>query len=58
MKEILTVEEVAEVLKVEERTVRKAISEGKLKAYKQFKKWYVLEADLVAFIKAGTSKED
>lgn len=58
MKEIMTVEEVAEVLKVTERTVRTAISEGKLKAHKQFGKWYVLASDLVAFIQDGKSKED
>lgn len=58
MKEISTVEEVADFLKVNERTVRQAISEGKLKAYKQFGRWYILEADLVAFIKAGKQKED
>jgi excisionase family DNA binding protein len=58
MKEIMTVEEVAEYLKVTDRTVRTAINEGKLKAHKQFGKWYVLSADLVAFIQTGTSKED
>jgi excisionase family DNA binding protein len=58
MKEIMTVEEVAEFLNVTDRTVRTAISEGKLKAHKQFGKWYVLSADLVAFIKSGMSKED
>ena len=58
MKEISTVEEVADFLNVNVRTIRQAISEGKLKAYKQFGRWYVLESDLVAFIKAGKQKED
>lgn len=54
MKEIMTVEEVAAFLQVTERTVRSAISEDRLKAYKQFGKWYILAADLIAFIKSGT----
>lgn len=58
MKEISTVEEVADFLNVNVRTIRQAISEGKLKAYKQFGRWYVMESDLVAFIKAGKQKDD
>ena len=50
---IMTVEEVAEMLKVTEATVRRAVNEGRLKAFKQFGKWYVFYSDIVAFIKAG-----
>lgn len=50
---IRTVEEVAELLKVTEATVRKAISDGRLKAFKQFGKWYVFHQDVVQFIRSG-----
>lgn len=50
---ILTVEEVAEMLKVTEATVRRAVNEGRLKAFKQFGKWYVFHGDIVTFIKSG-----
>lgn len=50
---ILTVEEVAEMLKVTDATVRRAVNEGRLKAFKQFGKWYIFHQDIVAFIKSG-----
>lgn len=52
-KTILTVEGVASMLEVKEATVRKAISESRLKAFKQFGRWYVFYEDLVNFIRAG-----
>jgi excisionase family DNA binding protein len=53
MKEIMTVEEVAAYLRVTERSIRTVINEGKLKAYKQFGRWYIFGADLMTFIKTG-----
>ncbi len=53
MDEIMTVEDVAEVLKVTDTTIRKAITDGKLKAFKQLGRWYVFASDLRDFIKSG-----
>jgi excisionase family DNA binding protein len=52
MKDIMTVEDVAAYLQVTERTVRAAITDGKLKAYKQFGKWYIMAPDLIDFIRS------
>lgn len=57
-KEILTTEEVAELLKVTEQTVRKVINDGELKAYKKLNKWFVFYDDVVRFIMSGKSSQD
>ncbi len=52
-----TTEELAEKLKVSERSIRDYLNSGKLKGYKRFNKWYVFEEDLVKFLKEGETKE-
>ena len=49
---ILTVEDVGNILKVSERTVRKILNEGSLKGYKKLNKWFVLYDDLIQYIKS------
>jgi excisionase family DNA binding protein len=45
-----TVEEVAELLKVDPRTIRARISEGKLKASKIGRNFRIAESDLKIFL--------
>ena len=49
-----TIEETAEKLKVSERTVRDAVNGGELKAYRKGKRTYILQSDIVEFIKSGS----
>ena len=51
-KSILTAEDVADLLKVSERSVRDALNDGQLKGYKKFNRWYVFYDDIVSFIKS------
>jgi excisionase family DNA binding protein len=53
MERLLSLPEVSALLEVAEQTIRKAISEGSLKAYKRFGRWYVFEADVYDFIRSG-----
>lgn len=48
-----SIEETAEKLKVSERTIRDAVNGGELKAYRKGKRVYVLQSDIVEFIKSG-----
>ena len=57
-KEILTVNEVAKVLQVNQQTVRKWIRNGKLKASKPTGKNYIIQAqDLKKFINGNNEDE-
>ncbi len=44
--ELYDVDELAELLHIQERTVRKLLAEGKLKGRKLARKWYVTEEEL------------
>jgi excisionase family DNA binding protein len=46
---LYSVEDLAEILGIQERTLRKFIREGKLKGKKLAKKWYVTEENLKAY---------
>lgn len=48
-----TIEEAADKLKVSERTIRDAVNSGELKAYRKGKRVYILQSDIVEFIKSG-----
>jgi excisionase family DNA binding protein len=52
-----TTEDLAEKLKVSERSIRDCLNSGKLKGYKRFNKWYIFEEDLVKFLKGGVVKD-
>lgn len=54
----MTIEDVAHSLGVAENTVRKAITEGALKAFKRFGKWYIFESDVTDFIRSGDCSTD
>jgi len=43
---------------VAENTVRKAIVEGTLKAFKRLGKWYIFESDVTDFIRSGDCSTD
>ena len=45
------VEELSEMLRIQERTVRKLLREGTLKARKLARKWYVTEDTLTDYFK-------
>lgn len=55
--EIYTVAQLAIKLEVTERTISDAIRDGRLKGYKQFKRWYVTHEQLLAFL-ATNQKEN
>jgi excisionase family DNA binding protein len=50
---LLTTEEVAELLRVHENTVRQLIASGKLPATKVGRAWRVKKADVQAYLKAN-----
>lgn len=52
---LYTVDDIAEVLKVTQRTLYNYIKSGSLKAVKIGKYWRVKHQDLVDFINTGTS---
>lgn len=56
MQDFYTIGQAAEKMQVNERFIRDAISNGKLKAYKQGKRQYILHSDLIDFIRAGKTK--
>jgi excisionase family DNA binding protein len=49
-KEFYTVEQLATLLSITERTVLESIRKAEIKAYKRFKKWYVLHTDVLDFL--------
>lgn len=51
----LTVEQVATVLGLTEKTVRKYINTGELKAFKLGTSWKITEEDLQAFIQTKSN---
>jgi hypothetical protein len=55
---LLNIEKTAELLEVTVPTVRKAISEGRLKAFKRFSKWYIFVSDVFDFIRSGECSLD
>ena len=50
MKEIMTVQEVADYLQVKITTIRKHIKSGELKAFKKLGKYFVTSENLKEFI--------
>lgn len=54
--ELYTPEEVAEMLKVQPRTVREWLRDKKLKGAKLGKEWRVKKEDIEAFISASMNK--
>lgn len=48
--ELLTIPEVADRLKVSEKTVRRLIQSSELEAYQIRRQWRVSEADLIVFL--------
>ena len=54
---ILTVEDVSELLKVSERSIRDAINSKELIAHKRFGRWYLIYSDVLEFIKTGKGKD-
>lgn len=51
--QVYTVAELATKLEVTERTLSNCIREGKLKGYKQFKRWYITHEQLLAFLETN-----
>jgi len=49
--EVLTVEEIAEIIKVDKRLVYKLLTSQKLKGRKVGREWRVLREDLEAYMK-------
>jgi len=54
MSEILTLEEVAEKLKISEQTVRRYLRENKITGFKLGNNWRVKEEELIKFIDEQT----
>ena len=52
--EFLTVDEVAELLRVSARTVQRLLKEGKLPGVRVGRQWRIPRAELVAYLKAPT----
>lgn len=53
-----TVEELAEKLKISERTIREKARAGILPGCKAFGRWYFLQVDLVEWMKEQQKKPD
>lgn len=53
---LYTIDEIAEILKVTQRTVYNYIKSGSLKAIKIGKYWRVRHEDLAQFLETGTNK--
>lgn len=51
IEKIHTIESIAGMLKISAETARKLCRTGEIKAYKKLRKWYVLESDLMNWIK-------
>jgi hypothetical protein len=49
---IYTTVTAAQLLNSNELSIRRLIAAKKLKAYKKLRKWYILEVDIIAYIKS------
>lgn len=49
-RELYTVEQLAILLSVTDRTILESIRANEIKAYKRFKKWYIKHTDVLEFI--------
>ena len=56
--EILTIKKAAELLEVNERSIRDAISQAELKAYRRGSRSYILKSDLIAYIESGEDAKE
>lgn len=56
MDSILTVEAVAELLKIKPNTVRIKINKGEIPAHKFGGRWYVIHSELVEAIRKASKK--
>ena len=54
---LLTLEEVAEIIGIQRRTIYNYIKEGKLKAVRIGKYWRVKQEDIKDFIEVGTKRK-
>ena len=54
--EVYTVAALATKLDVSERAISDALRDGRLKGYKQFKRWYVTHEQLLVFL--ATNQEE
>lgn len=54
-KPMLTLHDVAELLKMKESTIRSWINNGQLRAYKFGREWRVAQVDLESFVHAHAS---
>lgn len=55
--DLLTSDKVAEILEVSKKVISREIREGRLKAFKRLKKWYIFRSDLYAYIREGGSAD-
>ena len=51
--EILTAQQVADILGVSKKVIERELREEKMKGSKRLGKWFVLKSDLVTYIKKG-----
>ena len=51
--EILTAQQVADMLSVSKKVIERELREGKMKGSKRLGKWFVLKSDLITYIKEG-----
>jgi excisionase family DNA binding protein len=58
MDKIFTPKEVAEYLKIKEKTVKDYLREGKLGGFKTGKEWRVRERDIIMFMESGGVKAE
>ncbi|RED52156.1 helix-turn-helix domain-containing protein [Aestuariispira insulae] len=56
-KPMLTLHEVAELLKIKESTIRSWINNGQLRAYKFGREWRVAQKDLESYIQSHASDQ-
>ena len=56
MNDIYTIAKLAEKLEVSERTIADAIRDGRLKGFKQFKKWYITHQQLIEFLESNQNE--
>lgn len=56
LNDISTIKELAEFLKVNEATIRRAIDSGKLKALKVGKSWRVEKEEVIKWLQEGVTK--
>jgi excisionase family DNA binding protein len=56
MENILTLENASKILGLKERTLAEKVRSGEIPAYRKFGKWYILQIELVEFIKEGERK--